>query len=94
MTFYRFVCPETMRILLFATLKCSAKSSISLSLALPFSGGAETATSSIPFVLTEIPSFLADGLTFTVNLKANSLLTAIQVETSFPPLTKWARGSE
>jgi hypothetical protein len=24
--------------------------------------------------LTETPSFLADGLTFTVNLKANSLL--------------------
>jgi hypothetical protein len=59
---------------LFATPKCSAKSSISLSLALPFSGGAATATSSIPFALTETPSFLADGLTFTVNLKANSLL--------------------
>jgi len=83
-----------MRILLLATLKCSAKSSTSLSLALPFSGGAETATSSIPSALTETPSLLADGLTFTVTFKANSLPIAVQVATSFLPLTEWVMGSE
>ncbi len=88
------MCPDTILMRLFATLKCSAKSSISLSLALPFSGGAETATSNVPFVLTETPSLFADGLTFTVTFKANSLLIAVQVAILLLLLTEWAKGSE